>query len=251
MSTFYLVNTVRIGTTTLFAGSYVDDSVTSTTAMVAAGALLWPSADATVAAAATVAQNARKYKGASERECDAIMTAAVDSVQKSLSSTATGSGASEIGIEDAGSLITATTVEGALAELAPALPVRIQKKTVTLSAAVIAAAGAVMVGTFNVGTALPAGARVLGATVNVATKVQNAGDTDTEVLDVGIAGTTELWIKDADCKVAGLKGPNSATGFLGRASGADQVIATLTSSVNLSTVTAGSVVIDVFYFVLA
>jgi hypothetical protein len=82
MATYYLINTIRVGTQMHFAGSVHDDANENLTLLTDAGGLLWPSTDATVAAAALVAQDAKRNGGADERRLDAIMQAAVDSVQK-------------------------------------------------------------------------------------------------------------------------------------------------------------------------
>ena len=229
MAQYYLINPVLIGGVQFLPGELIDSTVRDTTQFTNAGALLWAASDATVAAAATVAQNAHIQKGASAEAMLAIMQAAVDASQAATSDVLT-----ERVLEDAAGAI--------------------QKKSVTIAAADIAALGAVMSGAINIGTVLPASARLLGCQVNVGTKVQNAGDTDTTTVDIGVAGQTDAAAKSVTLKTTGLKGmppTSSATGFVGENLGAAQLIATLTSSVNLSTITAGAVTIEVFYFVLA
>ena len=222
MAQYYLINPVLIGGVQFLPGELIDSTVRDTTQFTNAGALLWAASDATVAAAATVAQNAHIQKGASAEAMLAIMQAAVDASQAATSGTLTA---------------------GA-----------IQKKSVAIAAADIAALGAVISGTINIGTALPANARLLGCQVNVGTKVQNAGDTDTTTVDLGVAGQTDAAAKSVSLKTTGLKGvppTSSATGWVGENLGAAQLLATITSTVNLSTITAGAVTIEVFYFVLA
>lgn len=263
MATFYLVNATIVGSQKYFPGTLIDDATPVAAAVTAAGGLLWPSSDVTVAAAAVKAQNAHVNRGANEADMESIMKAAVDSVQKtndaavptsaSLASVATGAGAALVGIEDSGGLFTATTVEAALAEVvAP----KIQVKTLSVAAAAIAALGAVTSGTINLGTALPTNARLLGAEVNVTTKVQNAGDTDTTTVDVGTSasGKADAAVKLASLKTTGFKGDGGtgdATGYVGQLMSAEQGIVTITSSVNLSTITAGAFTAKLFYFVLA
>jgi hypothetical protein len=75
MSTYYLLNSVRIGTHTLRPGTLLNSLVEDTAAIAAAGGALWPSADANVAAAALVAQQ-RARAGAFDGELAAIMVAA-------------------------------------------------------------------------------------------------------------------------------------------------------------------------------
>jgi len=57
MSTFFLVNKVRLGVRTLLPGAPINDAVDDTAAIEAAGGRLYPSANATVAAAAALAQS--------------------------------------------------------------------------------------------------------------------------------------------------------------------------------------------------
>lgn len=270
MATFYLINTTIVGTQKMLPGQLVDDALTDATKITNAGGVLWPSADATVAAAAAKAQAAHKLRGASEADMESIMNAAVDSVQKAndatvvsaadYASVATGKGASLIGIEDAGTLFTAVNAEAALAEVKGiadgAAAVKVQSKSVTITNTEIAALGAVVTGTINLGTALPANARLLGAEINVATKVQNAGDTDTTTASVGTtaSGKDEAAIKDVSLKTTGTKGSgptSSATGYVGQSMSSEQAIVTIDSDVNLDTITAGSFTAKLFYFVLA
>jgi hypothetical protein len=81
MSTFFLINTVVVSGTKVFAGDTINDAVDDAVAIAAAGGLLWPSSDPVVAAAAARAVNARLNRGANEEAVDAIMQAAVDAVQ--------------------------------------------------------------------------------------------------------------------------------------------------------------------------
>ena len=76
MSTFYLLNTTQVGTVKYFAGTLIDDSITATSPILAQGGQLWPSADSTVATAATDVANFRKNKGINEDLADKIMLAA-------------------------------------------------------------------------------------------------------------------------------------------------------------------------------
>jgi hypothetical protein len=84
MAKFYLINTTIIGTTKLLAGELVDDTVTNTAPIISAGGILWPAADAVVAAGAAIAMTAR-LKGASESSLDTIMASFADSrMQKTM-----------------------------------------------------------------------------------------------------------------------------------------------------------------------
>lgn len=82
MATYYLINAVNVAGNKLLPGDTIDDATVNTSTITAVGGILWPSSDTTVAAAALVAQNAHKHRGANEVELAAIMQGAVDAVQK-------------------------------------------------------------------------------------------------------------------------------------------------------------------------
>lgn len=100
---------------------------------------------------------------------------------------------------------------------------------------------------FDIGAALPAGAFVLGGYVNVATKFQNAGDTDTTTVDVGVkAGDVDSVIDGADLKTVALTDATVGAkpfGFYG----AVTLQARVDSDVNVDTITAGAATIVVLY----
>lgn len=83
MATAYLLNTVTIqkgGTSQKeLAGSLIPDDASLQSALVAAGGVLAPTTDATVAAAAALAQNLHKQRGANEDALNSIMLAAAAS----------------------------------------------------------------------------------------------------------------------------------------------------------------------------
>jgi len=229
MATYYIINTIVFAGVKNLPGSLIDSTIDDVPGLQAAGALLWPSSDATVATAATNATNAHVNRGINETDMQNIMQAAVDASQKA-------------------------TEAADAASASPAITARVQKKTVVVTQAMIAALGAFMTGTINIDTVLPSNARLLGAQVDVATKVQNAGDTDVTSVDVGVAADTQCAIKGVDLKTVGAAGDGPAgdsTGWVGQKKSAAQLIATITSTVNLSTITAGAFSVDVFYFVLA
>jgi len=85
MATFYLLNTVRVGTYQMTAGDLIDDSIDDVTAIATAGGVLWPSSDSGVAVAAAQCQKLRK-QGQSGAVLDAIMSAALDASQLAGSS---------------------------------------------------------------------------------------------------------------------------------------------------------------------
>jgi hypothetical protein len=80
MATWYLINAVIVGGVQHYPGEYVDDAIDSTD-YAAAGGVLWASGNAVVAAAAAQAQNMRA-RGASLEAMGVVMSAAVDSVQR-------------------------------------------------------------------------------------------------------------------------------------------------------------------------
>lgn len=77
MATYYLINTTRVGTQVLYAGSLIDDSQQSTAAIQASGGALWPSGDSVVAAAAARCQVLRA-QGQGGPMLDDIMSASTD-----------------------------------------------------------------------------------------------------------------------------------------------------------------------------
>lgn len=76
MSTFYLINTVYVGTQKYFAGEKFDDSKDDTAGIAAAGGILWPSADSTVSAQAALVQTMRSNRAIDEAKADQLMQAA-------------------------------------------------------------------------------------------------------------------------------------------------------------------------------
>lgn len=168
-----------------------------------------------------------------------------------LASTASGKGASLVGVQDSANLYTSGTVEGALAEAGSFIRV----KELTFTSADLVALGATKTGALNVGTALPTGARLAGAEISVATLFQDVGDTATLVADLGTSTAGhEDWGVDGGANnmhTTGLKtgGTNAAT--FGRSVSTEQGSIKFTCSVNLSTLTAGEATARIWYFILA
>lgn len=75
MATYYLINTTIVGTTKYLSGDLLDSAVHPTTSIAAAGGILWPSADADVAAAAVIAQHQRLHRASNEAELESLMFA--------------------------------------------------------------------------------------------------------------------------------------------------------------------------------
>lgn len=132
MAKYWAIGTITTANAKKLPGSEVDDATDPNVASyLADGDLLWAQGTAVVDAAAARATSQHINKGIDENAMAQIMRDAVDSVQATndaaaptsanLAATTAGKGAALVGIQDAAALIAATTVEGALAELAAAL----------------------------------------------------------------------------------------------------------------------------------
>jgi len=75
MATYYLINTVTVGTNRLYAGTLIDSTVDDTSAIQSAGGVLVASSEPTVAAAAARAQ-AMRLQGKPVEQIDSQMLAA-------------------------------------------------------------------------------------------------------------------------------------------------------------------------------
>jgi hypothetical protein len=74
---YYLVNSVRIGSTVLPVGKLVDDARDNVSQMLSAGAALWPAGDARIAAAATLITQRRAGQGMNEADASSLMLATI------------------------------------------------------------------------------------------------------------------------------------------------------------------------------
>ena len=83
MSTFVLINSVRVGTNQYFAGQTLNDAVHPTVDVIAAGGTLVATGNSTIDAAAAKTISARTNRGADVAFCDATMFAAMAAVQTS------------------------------------------------------------------------------------------------------------------------------------------------------------------------
>lgn len=191
-------------------------------------------------------------EAATRAAADAVLTA----FDADLGDDATGKGASMIAIEDSGTLYAATDVEGALAEVRAladtAYDGRILTKTATVAKADVDGLGAgVKTYTANVGTALPAGAQVLGCNVLIGVDFTD-GAAGTYTVEVGYAEDVDAIVYVAN--VASSTDGNPATFTLGAApfrpfAAGKQITVKLTSSVDLNTTTAGTFTVTLLYFV--
>ncbi len=176
-----------------------------------------------------------------------------------LASTVAGKGSALIGHEGG------TTVKAALDTLTTAAStvqttantasaVRIQKRTMTLAyAAMSGLAGGVTTYTLgDSGGALPASARIAGFSIEALTGFDD-GAAGTFNLELGVAGVADV-MASTDVKAGSAAAPRIGTvaglGYFGApAIGTPSI--KLTGSVDLNTLTAGTVTVAVFYFVLA
>ena len=189
----------------------------------------------------------------------AVMNEALEADQSDLAadlaSTAASLGASMVGIQDVATIYTATTVEGALAEVKTLVDagMTVLKKTVTSTHSSLVAAAATE--TVNIGTALPANSRIVGVDFHTYTAFSGGTISDFTV-DVGTSGDVDALIDGADLFAAAVDGgpatipqgirPNK---FL---SAGGQLIATFRcGSDDVADATAGAITIDVLYVVLA
>lgn len=264
MSTYYLVNSVRIGTQRLSPGALINSAFDDIAAIQANGGLLIASSDTTIATAAAIAQQlvirGNFNEAAGVMLAAATKSAAGDDLVSNLASTATGKGASTIGIFDNAALFTATDVEAALAEVKVIADAGVGavKRTVTIAynnAALIAANTNGAVATINIGATLPANARILSADGRSFTAFSGASMA-TFNLQIGTSGDIDAIISACDLLGAAVDGgpstftrgirPNKTFATIGA-----QLIATLTpdGSHKSSDLTAGSIILDVWYFV--
>jgi hypothetical protein len=253
MATYFLINTVTFAGGKLLPGVTLDSVVDAFSygQATASGALLVPTTDPTVAAAAAKAVAAHA-KGANEVELEEIMMVGLNA---SLASTATGSGASAIGIEDAGSLFTATTVEAALAEVKAEADaaIALQKRTVTVTDVTLTDAVAGEAQVVAIGAALPANAIVLAHEVLVTT-LFSGGSVSAVKLDIGgtVAAAIVSQMDVFTGAATGSLSPRTGAHAQGKFS-AQQLNATFTpdGGHTLAALTAGSVTITVWFSVLA
>lgn len=115
MAKFWMINSVSVAGTLFQAGSDVDDALDPYASIVAAGGFLYPQGDPTVDAAAAVALNAHKNRGANETELAQIMSTAVDQVQKAAAATTDAALAADAATLQAGTVALTSGVSPAIA----------------------------------------------------------------------------------------------------------------------------------------
>jgi hypothetical protein len=220
MANKYLVNTVRLGTSVIKAGSLLTDA-DDQAGIASVGGILWPTTDATVAAAALVAQ-AKIYQGASTQELDAIMAAAVS-----------------------------TSVNATAASADAAKTIHVQK---VIGFADVQAAATTKKVDINA-TAFPTGAKLIAHTMKTTT-VFEGGALSAVTMSVGLkTGGTGLEVIQGEDVFTG-----SSTAERAGSAGANPNLSiggTIVSALftgtdaNLSALTQGSVTIDLYYQVIA
>jgi hypothetical protein len=255
MTTKYLLNSVRVGGVAYRPGSAINTLSDDVAGITDAGGVLWPSTDPVVAAAALIAQGLA-LKGENFDDCQAVM---LGSLAASLLSTSSGAAASLIALHDTGGFFSTKTVEGALAALGGGTAGAgqgIVKKTVTITQAADLAGLGAGVKNFdkNLGTALPANARLISVTAETVTDFDDAAH-GTYAITVGTsAGGNQ--VGTSLNVAAGQSGfpkivTAGAQGYLMAPQGSAQLTVRLASSVDLNTATAGAITLNAFYIVLA
>jgi hypothetical protein len=132
--------------------------------------------------------------------------------------------------------------------------VALQKRTVTVGEADLTAAATTQ--TISIGAVLPANARVLGVSLHTHTAFTGGGSSALK-LDIGTSGDVDAIVAQADLFAAAVDGeaPSCPAGIAPNklfATGGSQLTAKFTSTGgNVTVFTAGSVIIDVLFSVLA
>jgi hypothetical protein len=225
MATWYLLNTVTLGAATpamppvgpntkFLPGHLIDDTQIASSVITAAGGILWPSADTTVAAAALVAQKFHNQRADNEAKLESIMLTAA------LASLRTGSG----GI---GSIMQKVTMDVPLATL--------KAKTSTTA--------------FNIGSPLPANARLFAVDINVIQALTGTGPLTAATATVQNTGETAgALIASQDIFTAtGVFSPaGSNPDFTSRGGQQLQMTVTTTGG-TMAALTAGHVAVDAYY----
>lgn len=170
MATYYLINATRIGTRLIWPGTLIDSAQENTAAIQAAGGRLYASANATVAAAAVVAQRI-KQTGGSLDDAQAGMVAAASKADADSTDVATVANATATNVAEArsghvritapataaltGLVNTADVANGALTIAAqPDVPRKLQIRIVDANSS-ISAGTLTLSGTGPSGEALP------------------------------------------------------------------------------------------------
>lgn len=180
MATTYLINSTRVGTLFLHAGTLIDDTQVDVAALATAGGRTWPSTDATVAAAAARCI-ALRGQGQSGAVLDDIMEAAVAA---SINTGGTTTGAKNIGVLDAGLLLAAANVEDALAEVAAQI-FHTARVVITSIAAYVGTTTGVLTASANGAIGAQDGATLTAGQIVFLPKVTGGAGGTTAAADVG------------------------------------------------------------------
>lgn len=232
MAKWLVINSLNIGSHVRYPGEQLDDAVHNVSAIAGAGVMLWPATDTVVAAAAAIVVAERK-RGAGCELCAQMMLAAV--------------AASVAGCTSAAPAIYApgatSTSQGSPAGWG------LQKATGTFGFAQLTASALTQV--FNLGTAMPANARVFAHEIRVTTPF-TGGVISAMSLSVGSGATPAEIVSACDVLTAG--------GNFSGTAGVDPQALYATSTqlkveftavgANVKAATAGALAVDVLYTVL-
>lgn len=173
-----------------------------------------------------------------------------------LASTSASEGASLIGIADSGTLYTATTVEGALAEVRALVDTnttngveRVRYASLVVGHADLTAAATSE--SIDFAEALPAGARVLDAFIDITT-LFSGGSVSALKVDVGVSGgDTNGFIEDATAFTGDPTGRvNGTRGVIPNAGGVTVAVNVKATGDNVVNLDAGAMTVYVVYSVI-
>jgi hypothetical protein len=228
MALWYLLNDTQYGVYLLRAGKQINDAIYSTPKIQANGGVLWPAADPVVAAASANI-TLMKRRGVPSDILAPLMLAAAE----------------------------AATNGSTLGGATPNVYGTIQKATTTITNAALTSAATTQTLSPN-GTAtgitgsllLPANARVVSREINGTVAFTGGGLT---AMTIGVGGVSSIDIVSSQSvfTAVGLVAGTSGTNPQPLYSASTQVTVLFTStSANVNAATAGSVTIDILYFVL-
>lgn len=228
MATWYLLNDCQYGVYMLRAGKLINDAIYSTPRIQAAGGVLWPSSDPVVAAAAANV-TFFKRRGVPSDILAPLMLAAVEA--------ATNGSALGVATPNVyGTVQKATTTIGFAAVQAASTT-----QTISPSGAATGITGSLL---------LPANARVIAREINV-TQAFTGGSISAMTIGVGGVSSIDIVSSQSVFTLVGLVGGTSGTNPTPFYAASTQVTVLFTSTTaNLSSLTTGSVTIDLLYMVL-
>lgn len=146
--------------------------------------------------------------------------------------------------------LSATTVQTAIDAIKTiAVATAIQRLSQNVTTANLQAAGAILTSSFNIGSVLPANARVLGVEINVTQILAGLGLSVALITVQGSGDTVGSLLASNTLLTTGLYGGTGTNQYLSRSG--QQLVATVTlTGAFLSTITSGSFTVNVFYAVV-